>query len=254
MDTQSWIDILSAITNKKHIVFLHQSVLIDTAQSKQTFAGIKSTAAVALTFFSNAGVKYLTNQTDIDLNTFTDKPTALFISLSPNQTSTTDINPEAKLSSIYLQHLLTKINNLEDRESNPDVRPVMLIGEEAGNIPPIAGLSNLITIGLSKKIRCMLVFQSLSQLKIKYGREWDTIQENCGIKVIIKTQDTDLARVWSNSFGMTKRKTKSYNKNPEGKVTSTNYYWENVPVISQEEILHIPVGKILVWLLSNKPR
>jgi type IV secretory pathway TraG/TraD family ATPase VirD4 len=186
-------------------------------------------------------IQKLTGSTDINLKDFTNKPTALFLTLADQSDS------RYKLASVYNQLVLKACINIPGRESNPDVRPIMQLGDEVGNIPPIAGLGNLITTGLSKKIRVMLVFQSEDQLFKKYPEDAKTIEENCELMVLIKTRDEVLIKKLSKAFGTKKIKEKVIQTNKTGETSGTSTHMKEVPVLSEKELNELPTKhKVLV--------
>lgn len=241
-----WIQELQDIPNEG-LVHQHKSIITDVGKAEQTYAGIKASAMAALKFLTDATIQKISSSTDLPLTDYANQPTALFLTLPSSSTDKT------KLSSIYLQSFLRMCSSLPNRENNKDARPIYLLADEIGNIEPISGLSDLITTGLSKKLRCMLVFQSKAQLKAKYPKDYEIIQDNCELLILIKTKDSSLASNLSQAFGTVEVKEKSVNRNAEGKITGTNWHTKTKPVLSETEILEMKRGKILVWLAGKKP-
>lgn len=221
-------------------------ILNDAGKSQATIGGIKATMGTNMKFFTNKSICALTDKTDINLDDFDKKPTALFISIPPNADSN-----DTKLVSIYTQMLLRKFINQPDREGNKEARDIMFIGDEIGNISQIKGLSEIITTGLSKKISSLLMFQSRSQLREKYHNEADTIEENCALKIILKTSDNDLATEWSKSFGTIEKYINE--TNTVNNKTVTKKVKRTVPILKSEEILKLPNDKMLCYITSKPP-
>jgi len=190
---------------------------VDVSKAQQTYAGIKASVIAELKFLTDATIRKISSSTNIDLKTFADKPTALFLTLPAVSSDKT------KLSSIYMQNFLKLCTEIPNRQNNEECRPIYFLADEIGNIPSIAGLSDLITTGLSKRIRCMLVFQSKAQFKAKYPKDYQIIQDNCELMILIKTKDSELATNLSKAFGTRekKEKTKLYAqiKNAVGRTT-----------------------------------
>lgn len=233
--------------NAKGLVHEHKTIITDVAKAETTFAGIKATLMSCLKFLTDATIQKITSSTNINLKDYTSQPTALFLTLPAVSTDKT------KLSSIYIQSFLKLCTELEGRENNPECRPVYFLADEIGNIPPIQGLSDLITTGLSKSIRCMLVFQSKAQLKANYPKDYQIIQDNCEVMILIKTKDTELASSLSRAFGTYENKAKSTNKDKDGKISGSSYHVTKEPILTETEILQLPRGKILVWIAGHKP-
>ena len=99
----------------------------------------------------------------------------------------------------------------------------------------------------------MLVFQSKAQLKANYPKDYQIIQDNCEVMILIKTKDTELASSLSRAFGTYENKAKSTNKDKDGKISGSSYHVTKEPILTETEILQLPRGKILVWIAGHKP-
>ena len=241
-----WIKEINSI-NENGLVHEHKSILVDVSKAQQTYAGIKASVIAELKFLTDATIRKISSSTNIDLKTFADKPTALFLTLPAVSSDKT------KLSSIYMQNFLKLCTEIPNRQNNEECRPIYFLADEIGNIPSIAGLSDLITTGLSKRIRCMLVFQSKAQFKAKYPKDYQIIQDNCELMILIKTKDSELATNLSKAFGTREKKEKTTNRDKEGNITGSSWHTKTEPVLSPTQILELPMGKILVWLAGKKP-
>jgi type IV secretion system protein VirD4 len=170
------------------MVHLYKSSLSAAKDAAQTFEGIKANASMATSFISNASVQKLTSATDIDLKTFVDKPTVLYIIVDNDRPTLKNI------ANIYLRKIIAAITRRPERDNNRTCRPVYIIGDEIGNIPPIFNLGGLMTTCLYKRIYCMLVFQDRKQLYSRYGEDAETIGNNCDLSVIIKIKNIEQAK------------------------------------------------------------
>jgi type IV secretion system protein VirD4 len=175
-------------TNGKDLVRLYKSMLTTGADAKNTFEGIKANASMAVSFISNASVIKLTSSTDVDLKNFDCQPTALFIIIDNDRPNLKNI------TNIYLKKIIRAITSKNERGNNKDVRPIYLIGDEIGNIPPIHNLDGLLTTCLYKSIFCMLIFQDKQQLTDRYGKNGSVIANNCDLSVIVKIKNLEQAR------------------------------------------------------------
>ena len=76
------------------LVHQHKSIITDVGKAEQTYAGIKASALTALKFLTDATIQKISNTTNIPLQDYTNRPTALFLTLPSSSTDKT------KLSSI----------------------------------------------------------------------------------------------------------------------------------------------------------
>jgi type IV secretion system protein VirD4 len=176
------------LTNNKDLVHLYQAVLSTGQDAKATFESIKANASMAVSFISNASVTKLTSSSDVDLKNFDKAPTALFIIIDNDRPNLKNI------TNIYLKKIIRAITSNPERGNNKNVRPIYLIGDEIGNIPPIFNLDGLLTTCLYKSIFCMLIFQDKQQLLDRYGKNGSVIANNCDLSVIVKVKNLDQAR------------------------------------------------------------
>ena len=80
-------------------------------------------------------------------------------------------------------------------------REVIFLLDEFGNMPPIEGMANIITVCLGRKIRFNLIVQAYSQLKNLYGDDAPTIEGNCGNQIYILTNEDETAEKFSKLVG-----------------------------------------------------
>jgi type IV secretion system protein VirD4 len=193
---------------------------------------------MAVSFISNASVTKLTSGTDVDLKNFDEIPTALFIIIDNDRPNLKNI------TNIYLKKVIHAITSKQSRCNNKEARPIYLIGDEIGNIPPIYNLDGLLTTCLYKSIYCMLIFQDKQQLIDRYGRNGTTIANNCDLSVIVKVKNLEQAREWSGAFGTYTAKKTTTVKGDDNKISKTTTEFEK-DIISAGELLKL-FPKILI--------
>lgn len=80
-------------------------------------------------------------------------------------------------------------------------REVIFLLDEFGNMPPIEGLDNIITVCLGRGIRFNLIIQAFNQIKSLYGEQAATIEGNCGNQIYLLTTDEETAEKFSKLIG-----------------------------------------------------
>lgn len=80
-------------------------------------------------------------------------------------------------------------------------REVFFILEELGQLPVIKNLPNMVSMSLSKRIRFIIVIQSLMQLKESYKEGGTIIKNNCSNTIFIATNDIETAKEISERCG-----------------------------------------------------
>ncbi len=157
-----------------------------------------------LNMFNDRGLCGLTSATDVDAAKFAEEPTALFMKI-PDEKDTR--HGLAAVFILCMYKALIKVASAREDLSLP--RNVYFILDEFGNMPKIEKFDKMITVGRSRKIWFNMVVQSYSQLSNVYGNEVaDIVKSNCGMKMIIGSNDIGTCEEFSKLCGnMTVRTT-----------------------------------------------
>lgn len=164
-----------------------------------TRASIFSVAMDKLQIFTLEPNAKLTSYNSIDLTEvgFGDKPVAIFMVI-PDFDSSNHV-----LASIFISQLYRV--NAEKATMSPNgkmKRRVHCLLDEFGNMPPVEGVSSMITVGAGRGFRFHLVVQNYSQLKEQYGEDGSkTIMGNCSNQIYILTNELDTAERFSSLIG-----------------------------------------------------
>jgi TraG/TraD family protein len=135
---------------------------------------------------------------DIDLveNVEKSKPKAIFMGIPDFDKSKNFI---ATLFIDQAYFVLAKKSTLNKNKACD--REVFVILEELGQLPVIKNLPNMVSMSLSKRIRFIIVIQSLMQLKELYKEGGTIIKNNCSNTIFIATNDIDTAKEISERCG-----------------------------------------------------
>lgn len=125
------------------------------------------------------------------------KPTAVFMIL-PDFDASNHV-----IASIFVRQLYFVLADNATRTRGIKChRRVRFILDEFGNMPPIEGMSSIITVCLGRNISFDLYVQDYAQLTDKYGEKAaKTIKSNCGNHIYILTTDEDTAKEISGKLG-----------------------------------------------------
>lgn len=125
-----------------------------------------------------------------------EKPIAVFM-IVPDYDETFNV-----IASLYVKQLYTTLARAASNvPSGKCFREVIFMLDEFGNMPPIEGMTNIITVCLGRNIRFNLIIQAYSQLEELYGKSWKTINGNCGNTLYLLTSDEDTAEAISKKLG-----------------------------------------------------
>ena len=164
-----------------------------------TRAGIYTGTMAKLKNYTFSAIGKLTATNDLHLADIASgkKPVALFI-VYPDY----DDSNYSLISTLISQisYVLSKAATLSETSSLK--RRVKFVLEEVANIPTIEGLSRYMNVGLQRGLIYYLVFQSIAQLKDKYGdRGAEALLSACGNKYDILADGKEDAEYFSRLLG-----------------------------------------------------
>lgn len=170
-----------------------------------------------------------------------EKPIAVFM-IVPDYDETFNI-----IASLYVKQLYTTLARASSNvASGKCFREVIFFLDEFGNMPPIEGMTNMITVCLGRNIRFNLIIQAYSQLESLYGDQWKTIDGNCGNTLYLLTADESTAEIISKKLGdetiLTKSRsgqTISFNKSKTESVDSRR-------LMTSTEVMGLKEGEMIV--------
>ena len=167
-----------------------------------TKGSILVSAMNKLSMFTFEKIAKMTSKNSFDLkdigfeNENSNKPKAIFM-VTPDYDKSIHVMASIFVRQVY--YVLAK-NATLSRTSKCD-REVIFLLDEFGNMPPIEGLDNIITVCLGRGIRFNLIIQAYNQLKSLYGEAAATIEGNCGNQIYILTNDDETAEKFSKLVG-----------------------------------------------------
>lgn len=179
--------------------------------------------------------------TPVRLN-YSNKPTALFMIVPDFDSS------NHALASIFVKQLYTELaSNASETKGNKTFKRVHFILDEAGNMPPIDDLDQVLTVCAGRNILFNLVVQSFNQIDSKYGSKASTIRENCQNLIYILSKNEDTIEEVSKQAGSITDLSVSQNNKEAGKLgDSVNYSAEELRLITPTRLRQFIEGEQLV--------
>lgn len=169
------------------------------------------------------------------------KPKAVFL-ITPDYDTSNHV-----LSSMYVRQLYYVLaKNASSSQSGKCDREVIFLLDEAGNMPAIEGMENIITVCLGRGIRFNIVIQAYAQLKKLYGEGYKTIVGNCGNQIYILTNDNETAEEFSKLLG---EKTIIVNSRSGEILDTTKHQTETLErrrLLTPDELLNFKEGDMAI--------
>ena len=170
---------------------------------ENTKGSILVSAMNKLSMFTFEKIAKMTSKNSLDLKDIgfknskdDNKPKAIFM-VTPDYDKSIHVMASIFVRQAY--YVLAK-NSTLSKNGKCD-REVIFLLDEFGNMPPIEGMANIITVCLGRGIRFNLIIQAYNQLKTLYGDDAPTIEGNCGNQIYILTNDDETAEKFSKLIG-----------------------------------------------------
>ncbi|KZY15921.1 hypothetical protein A3726_15705 [Erythrobacter sp. HI0037] len=157
----------------------------DTAEGK-VWASILSTAQSHSDFLRSAGAQQTLGQSSIDLEAITrGDPLSIYIVVPPEK-----LESHGKLLRLWVGTMISAITR---RSQRPEL-PTLFILDEAAQLGPLKQLRQAITLLRGYGLRTWSFWQDLSQLKMLYPRDWQTMVNNCEVVQAFGFANASVAR------------------------------------------------------------
>ena len=156
------------------------------SSSGKTKANIYSTMTSKLSIYTMESVAKMTAESSLKIEDigFGEKPVAVFLGIPDADTS------KHQIAVSFIRQVYAILAAM-CWDGGTCKRPVKFILDEAGNMPAIEGLANIVTVCLGRLISFDFYVQAIAQFEELYGKNAKTIISNCGNKVYIKSDDPD---------------------------------------------------------------
>lgn len=231
-------------------VQLANQVVSNTEKTAKNYMGIVTDR---MGIFSDAGVCYATSVNEMELETFAERPTALFIKI-PDEKIT-----RHPIATMFVSQLYKILVDVANKSGGALPRDVYFLLDEFGNMPKIENFDTIITVARSRRIYFTLILQSYAQLQIKYGSDVSaTIKDNCNIHVFLASNDQNTLEEFSKRCGNitveTENISASKGKDDKGS-TTTSINIDSRPLIYPAELAAMKPnsGECIVSILQQSP-
>ena len=209
----------------------------------RTKGSIFSNTLTQLTIFTYENIAKMTAESTLDLESagFGKKPAAVFIGIPDFDKS------NHFLASVFIRQLyFTLAKRATLTPGGRCSREVVFLLDEFGNLPPIESMANIITVCLSRNIRFNLIIQAYNQLEAIYGKDAETISENCGNHIYILSNDSSTAERFSRLLGMETVSNISVSGGKLGIDKNFSETYEEKPLLNPNQLLHLGVREWVV--------
>ena len=218
------------------------------APQSGTQESIISTAMADLSAFSDPDIQFITCNNDIDFKDIGRKPTAVFL-IIPDEKENRHV-----FASLFISQAYKALVELANDHGGKVPHPVNFIVDEFANLPMIPGMENKITVARSRGLAFMLIIQSLSQLRAKYGPDVaEIIKTNCNMQVFLATNDNETAEYFSKVCGEKTIQEINSSQDSQSGRQNLSYSLGARALIKPEELLTLEEGVSIVKLLRAQP-
>lgn len=170
------------------------------ADSEKTRANILGGLATKLKLFAIDGIQNITSSTTLNIELLgrkKKKPIALFIFMPDGDRTF------APIINVMISTIFKTLYKTAYKTRNKLEVPVYFFLEEMANIGKIPGMQEMLGTMRGRRIYPMMIWQSLAQMKARYGDGFEDIMSQCDTKVYLGVNDEFTANYCSNSLGST---------------------------------------------------
>lgn len=181
---------------------------------------IKEIAISALELWKEPLIREITSYSDFNVDDFRKEASTLYVESKPKVSSKNDILSQIIFN--QFSNVLTKRNIECDSEYG-----IVLILDEFLRLGNVSFLNNIVPYARIYKLKIILVCDNISMIEAKCDKELtNRIINNCGIKIIFRTNDFDTAKYLSKILGYRKDEKDNYE-----------------PIFKPENIMSLPANK-----------
>ena len=233
-------------------VQLANQVVTNAEKTTKSYMGIVTDR---MGLFSDMGVCFATSLNEMDLKTFADQPTAVFIKIPDEKTT------RHPIASMFVTQMYKILVDVANKRGGALPRDVYFLLDEFANMPKIENFETIITVARSRRMYFTLILQSYAQLTIKYGQDVGaTIKDNCNIHIFIASNDQTTLEEFSKRCGniSVETETTSISKGGEKDAKeskSVNVQLDTRPLIYPAELASLKPnsGECIVSILQRNP-
>lgn len=151
---------------------------ISPERTRGSFFG---SALATLRLFTNWNIAAITADSEFDIRTIGNEPTALFI-IVPDEKTTL-----YSLISLLINQIYVSLVEEANKNGGRLKVPVDFLCDEFGNCPAIPGMGSMLSAGAGRGIRFTLVLQDYQQLEKNYKDDYENIKGNCRNTIYLST-------------------------------------------------------------------
>lgn len=233
-------------------VQLANQVITNAEKTTKSYMGIVTDR---MGLFSDMGICFATSTNEMDLKTFAEQPTAIFIKIPDEKTT------RHPIATMFVSQLYKILVDVANKRGGSLPRDVYFVLDEFGNMPKIENFETIITVARSRRIYFTLILQSYAQLTIKYGQDISaTVKDNCNIHIFIASNDQNTLEEFSKRCGNISVETETTSiskgdKKDSGSSKSINVQLDTRPLIYPAELASLKPnsGECIVSILQRNP-
>ena len=232
-------------------VQLANQVMTNAEKTQKSYMGIVTDR---MGLFSDMGICYATSINEMDLKTFADQPTAVFIKIPDEKTT------RHPIATMFISQLYKILVDVANKRGGALPRDVYFLLDEFANMPKIENFETIITVARSRRIYFTLILQSYAQLTIKYGQDVSaTVKDNCNIHIFIASNDQGTLEEFSKRCGNITVETETTSVSKGGGddkgSKSVNVQQDTRPLIYPAELASLKPnsGECIVSILQQNP-
>ncbi|MDP2947569.1 MAG: type IV secretory system conjugative DNA transfer family protein, partial [Nanoarchaeota archaeon] len=175
-----------------------------------------------------------------------EQPVALFVFMSDSDRTFSPI------INMTLSTIFKTLYNTAREYQNKLYNPVYFLIDEMANIGQIAGMKEMLGTMRGRRIYPMMIWQSLAQMKERYGEAWEDIMSMCDTHIYLGVNDDFTAEYVSKSLGSKTIWTQGLNRSDTEALSESKQYGER-KLLMPFEVRKFSNAKLIIVQRARNP-
>lgn len=223
---------------KKSFAYLQAKSILQNAQN--TVANYMGFVELFLRNVIDPKIQQVSMVNDFDILTLGESPKVLFVTIDSDKLI-------REYANVVIAHLANELLEYSHKTGESLKTKVLFLMDEFPTLRPNAVYHSILAVGRSSGIFMHICCQSITQLKVRYPGEWQSMVENCDVTVFVGTNDAETARFFARELGQTTV------PNPVA-FLQNSFSCMTVPVVSEDQLLHkMQTGSVYIKLHHENP-
>ncbi len=223
---------------KNSLAYLQAKSILNNASN--TAANYMGFVELLLSSVIDPKIQQISLFNDFDILSLGETPKVLFVTIDSDEVI-------REYANVVIAYLANQLLEFTHKTGEALKTPVLFMMDEFPTLRPNHIYPNILATGRGSGIFMHIICQSITQLKVRYPGEWQTMIENCDLTCFVGTNDSSTAEFFAKELG------KTTVPDPVAYLQN-NFSCLTVPVVNEDRLLHkMKTGEVYIKLHHEDP-